>query len=692
MDKIEKALSFLRSLEHPKGGIRAWPDGSQYIECTGYTIPTLLRYGEDAYALRCAEWLLSTQRSDGAWPGFNGGPTLFDTAAVVEGLMAIKGNDKEVASMRAIQWMRSVIAPDGTMVNKNSKQNCYLMRASAIIGDFAAADYWMPRLEALTKERTHYIAYCLEGLWLAGKHEFVIEWLDKARKLEKGGIMPYLWNGAGTDFCATSQFAVLRSWAGLDFDIELKAVTDRMKGNGGIPLAADSSVQPIWAQKFYLDACAEATMPDKRHKRTVNRLAVIVGIDHWEDITLPFVKSLQKYNPTLPILIVDNASDKPYPRVKGTKRLRLPERVGYNLAMNAAIEAHPGKDWYILFNNDCLCTGDFALNFAFMKDDTVYGSGWNDNKCNKTNDLQVQWSAWLCLSKKVIQTVGLFDPILTGAFEDFDYQLQARQAGYKIDTLALPVNHLDAHTRYDEVDYRERWHASRDYFYKKWSLKAPGKKIVTKRAWLIGNAPSIANLNMSKLRHEVTFSFNRAYIAYKDWGWYPTYYIVNDANIIRQCAEDINALIDSRKIKAFYLNKNGSENIKTAKNVHLIEFDEARNNWGFDPVNFKYCGDVAAFALQVAYSLGYRDVYMAGVDQNWGTHGKSIPDADTDHFRSDYETENVRMSKIYATSHLKSWKKSIKEATADPYNMTITVTTDSKLKEVLPFVPFEAAI
>jgi len=209
------------------------------------------------------------------------------------------------------------------------------------------------------------------------------------------------------------------------------------------------------------------------------------------------------------------------------------------------------------------------------------------------------------------------------------------------------------------------------------------------RAWIVGNAPTLADLDMSKLKDEVTFSFNRAYLAYEDWGWYPTYYCVIDAFILYQTTGDINKLIESSKIKEFYLYNQGSRGIKRADNVHIIDLVDS---WGFDPVNWRYCGDVAAFALQLAFAKGYNEVYLVGVDQSWGLYGETKPDADTDHFRPDYETESVRMSRIYADGHFSSWVRSINESMAEPYNMKITTTTQSRLNDYLPYIPFDEVL
>lgn len=212
---------------------------------------------------------------------------------------------------------------------------------------------------------------------------------------------------------------------------------------------------------------------------------------------------------------------------------------------------------------------------------------------------------------------------------------------------------------------------------------------MTGRAWIIGNAPSLAKYDMSKLKGEVTLSFNRAYIAYKDWGWQPTYFCCIDAFMLGQISDDVNGLIESGKISAFYLNVDGADDIIEADNVHLLDFTH-RAGWGFDPDYFRYCGDVGAFALQVAYANGYEDVYLVGVDQSWGRYGPTAPNADTDHFRLNYETDEVRMGPVYADGHYGSWKRSISLATKPPYNMRITVTNpESRLRELLPYRSFE---
>ena len=198
-------------------------------------------------------------------------------------------------------------------------------------------------------------------------------------------------------------------------------------------------------------------------------VAVVVGINHWKDITSPFLWSLRERNPDLAIVIVDNASSPPYPTdFPGGQTVRSTERIGYNRALNLGIHVAGDADWYLCFNNDCMCNGPLAPVLETLFVGVVYGSGLNHDEIN---GIDLQWSAWLAVSRETLEVVGLFDPELTGGFEDFDYELRAKAAGFGLETAQFPVRHLDRHTRYEEARHDQRWEASRQLFAKKHGLR-----------------------------------------------------------------------------------------------------------------------------------------------------------------------------------------------------------------------------
>jgi hypothetical protein len=261
MIKADLVLDWLVNAENRGGGISAWKDASHnwhrsYPEVTGYLIPTMRVYGLDALAKRCADWLVGIQNADGSFPGLDGKPRGFDTAAVMEGL---RSERKTAAYNRALAWMKTQARDDGTLrISPDvDETRVYMLRAASIAGmpvlRGALANWEQP-------ERTHYIAYALEGAWRAGMWDAVRGYLDQSRAaIRPDGLMPaYVGAGfsgaTGSDTCATAQFAMLYRWAGMDAERLLVGVERMIEPNGGVRHDNEDNREIAWAAKFYLDA------------------------------------------------------------------------------------------------------------------------------------------------------------------------------------------------------------------------------------------------------------------------------------------------------------------------------------------------------------------------------------------------------------------------------------------------------
>lgn len=232
-----QTLDWIKSMEHPGGGIRAWPGYNAYPEVTGYLLPTLQNYGENDLILRCTEWLERTQNPDGSWNGLDGVPRTFDTAAIVEGLEAV-GRWSAAGEARA--WLDIQILSDGTLKPsyESNRFEAYNLRALAIMGRIFGD---MP----LPSGRSHYIAYAMEGLWRSSSKNH-----DGVRLALSGISCPVLWDwneGGNVDYCATAQFGVLKAWAGMDYMPYLEYMRSAMLPDGSFPMGFS------WTAKFYLD-------------------------------------------------------------------------------------------------------------------------------------------------------------------------------------------------------------------------------------------------------------------------------------------------------------------------------------------------------------------------------------------------------------------------------------------------------
>lgn len=266
-----KTLQWVKNHILPKGGIEAWHGyGKPYPEVSGYLIPTLLKYGCVREAEKLGDWLLKTQNKDGSWTGLDGKHAVFDTAAIVEGLdrlgefiAADLGRAFIRSNMRAGGYLSRYPGDDG-------HAQCYQARAAWVLGDKRAVGRWLPigawDAQWGDMQRTHYLAYMLEGLLNFGFYASVRMVLEASTlAVDANGFMPFYaqsgWlNAGGTDYCATAQFAWLYARVGMATEANRlgRALEGVIGDNGGIAQGKDDSRQISWAAKFYLDFLAEA--------------------------------------------------------------------------------------------------------------------------------------------------------------------------------------------------------------------------------------------------------------------------------------------------------------------------------------------------------------------------------------------------------------------------------------------------
>jgi hypothetical protein len=171
-----------------------------------------------------------------------------------------------------------------------------------------------------------------------------------------------------------------------------------------------------------------------------------------------------------------------------------------------------------------------------------------------------------------------------------------------------------------------------------------------KRAFIIGNGPSLNKMDLSMLRDEVVFLMNRGYLLTPRIGRSADFWVGVNKNVLEQYRDEIlysHVLYPTLRFvpewsdniwristhdpvfpRFLFLNQQGSEFKKT-----VLPLDwPIREGW-----------TVTCVALQIALHMRFKDVYLIGVDHHFP---KSRPDepnltetfrgADTNHFTSDY--------------------------------------------------------
>tara|TARA_R110002020_G_scaffold29001_1_gene91802 strand:- start:21434 stop:22129 length:696 start_codon:yes stop_codon:yes gene_type:complete len=169
---------------------------------------------------------------------------------------------------------------------------------------------------------------------------------------------------------------------------------------------------------------------------------------------------------------------------------------------------------------------------------------------------------------------------------------------------------------------------------------------------LMGNGPSLANVNFEDLEGYDTFGLNSAYRAYERLNWYPTYHGCFDYRVTDNHKEKFINLINNSPVKkCFYIR----DLVKSEgfQYVNLLEYGSTNkwNNSTNDFNNFHDNGNSGANACSVASCLGYKKIILLGVDCNYvefvdgsemdgpGLRMKETPEENPNYWFSDYQQE-----------------------------------------------------
>jgi hypothetical protein len=173
------------------------------------------------------------------------------------------------------------------------------------------------------------------------------------------------------------------------------------------------------------------------------------------------------------------------------------------------------------------------------------------------------------------------------------------------------------------------------------------------RAFIIGNGPSLNQCDLSLLRNEVTFGVNAIYLNREKMGGYPTYYVVEDEFIAEDRAAEINQLSGPTKFFGNYVNYC----IQSRADVIWLNL---RMDYGPYPGFPHFSGNAARtvwvggtvtyVCLQLAYYMGFTEVYLIGFDHSYQIpidaqiDGNSIvsQSGDPNHFNSSYFGKGYR--------------------------------------------------
>lgn len=175
-------------------------------------------------------------------------------------------------------------------------------------------------------------------------------------------------------------------------------------------------------------------------------------------------------------------------------------------------------------------------------------------------------------------------------------------------------------------------------------LRALQGRYTGRRCFVIGNGPSLKRLDLTKLRNEVTIGSNGLFLIFKEMGFVPTIYTIEDRLVANERCHEADAISGTTKI--YPVDFRGV--LADGPDTLWLNFRRAyrpfpRFSERLDETVY-WGGTVSFLNLQIAFWLGCPQIYLIGFD-----HSYTIPDSadvtgkvitsredDPNHFHPDY--------------------------------------------------------
>lgn len=199
------------------------------------------------------------------------------------------------------------------------------------------------------------------------------------------------------------------------------------------------------------------------------------------------------------------------------------------------------------------------------------------------------------------------------------------------------------------------------------------------RCFIIATGPSINKLNLKSLRKEITFGLNRLYLKFPEMGYETNFFVSVNSTVLEQFGGEMS------KIKGIkFFSWKARDLVKADENTIFLR-TVAYPHFSRDITKGVWEGGTVTFvALQIAYFMGFKEVFLLGVDHSYSQKGEPhklvVSDSeDASHFSRDYfgkgvnwELPNLEMSE-YAYSLAR-------EAFDMACRKVVNVTSSSNLK------------
>ncbi len=176
---------------------------------------------------------------------------------------------------------------------------------------------------------------------------------------------------------------------------------------------------------------------------------------------------------------------------------------------------------------------------------------------------------------------------------------------------------------------------------KKWEVLK--SKTTGKRAFFIGGGPSLNKTPLHLLENEATLCANRFNLMFDRLNWRPSMYTVADDVVMLDMIDELDEIKDD--VEALFLpdihpsapiSVNYQKLIGNSENIYWYHLDKMVFSNELPSIGLNKT--VTNVAIQILVYLGYKEIYLLGIDHDYGAHDK-VSNLDNRHLESTVDND-----------------------------------------------------
>ena len=215
--------------------------------------------------------------------------------------------------------------------------------------------------------------------------------------------------------------------------------------------------------------------------------------------------------------------------------------------------------------------------------------------------------------------------------------------------------------------------------------------------FIIGNGPSLTvdDLNTLAEKQIDCFAMNRIYKIFPQTKWHPTYYVNTDWTLIRDVLNEVNRIPAKQKFfPAYHLYYHCFR--KTIKKRAIIKVYYNDLSFQLDCSNVVHNGGtVTISAIQLAAHMGYRYIYLLGVDHNFDNvideNGNTVINKDVKNYFCDNYDNDLQDYVVHNLGRTTKGYYAVQEF-YPKHGVNIYNATRTTKLEAFPKISFEEAV